>query len=88
MLDRARIRPRVSFANVISLIALFVALGGGAYAAAGGFVGANGVIRLCVGKGGVVTAVQPSKKCNRNSTTLALDQRGAPGIPGTAGKPG
>jgi hypothetical protein len=29
-----RIRPKLSFANVVSVIALFVALGGGAYAAA------------------------------------------------------
>jgi hypothetical protein len=30
----ARLRPRLTFANVVSVLALFVALGGGAYAAA------------------------------------------------------
>jgi hypothetical protein len=84
--DRAR--RRLSFANVISSIALFVALGGGAYAASGGFVGSNGVVRVCVGKTGVLTAVEPGKKCQQHTTTLALNQQGEPGTNGTNGKPG
>jgi hypothetical protein len=41
-----RIRRHLSFANVVSVVALFVALGGGAYAA--GLVGSNDIARNAI----------------------------------------
>jgi hypothetical protein len=84
----ARVRSHLSFANAISSIALFLALGGGAYAASGGFVGAKGAIRVCVANGGGLTVVKSGRNCNKNTTAVTLDQRGQPGRAGANGAPG
>src|SRR6476660_3754030 len=81
-------RPRSPYANVVSTIALFVALGGGAVAATGGFVGANGAVRACVGKHGALSVVKAGKRCPRGTTTLALNQTGRSGLNGINGANG
>jgi hypothetical protein len=80
-------RPKLSFANVVSCLALFIALGGGAYAASGGFVTA-GTAKLCLGQSGSVTAVKSSKKCKHGTTTFVVNQKGVAGTNGTNGAPG
>jgi hypothetical protein len=74
----ARLRPRLTFANVVSVLALFVALGGGALAA-GGFVGGDGRIHACVGPKGGLTVIKPSRTCRDGKTPLAWKQRGSRG---------
>jgi hypothetical protein len=76
------------YANVASSLALFIALGGGAYAATGGFVGPGGSVRACVGKHGAVTIVKPGGRCPHHTTTLLLDQTGRPGSNGLNGAQG
>lgn len=86
---RIKLRPSgPAYANVMSTLALFVALGGGALAASGGFIGSKGAIRACVGKHGTLTVVKFSKHCPRRSTTLVLSQQGAPGANGVNGTNG
>jgi hypothetical protein len=53
---------------VISLIALVVALGGGAYAAVKGIPDANGVFHGCVNAGtGALRVVKAARSCHRSS---------------------
>lgn len=80
-------RSKLSFANVVSCVALFIALGGGAYAASGGFVTA-GTAKLCISRSGSVTAVKSSKKCKHGTTTFVVGQKGAAGTNGINGTNG
>jgi hypothetical protein len=81
-------RPRSAYANVVSSLALFVALGGGAFAATGGFVGSNGAVRACVGNRGALTVVKAGRKCPKGTTSLTLSATGRPGANGTNGTNG
>ncbi len=80
-----RVRAHCTFANVVSSVALFVALGGGAYAASGGFVGANGTIRVCAGAHGALRVVRVGGRCPKHATALVVDQQGSPGANGATG---
>jgi hypothetical protein len=80
--------PRPTYANVTATLALFVALGGGAYAATNVFVSRTGAVRFCVGRSGVASVVKVGHKCRRRQTTLILNQKGPPGAPGPAGPRG
>ena len=83
------IRSRLTYANVLSTLALFIALGGGAYAAAGGsFVGGDGTVRGCVTSGGTLKVIKQSKHCGRGTTALVLQSSGRAGAPGAAGLAG
>jgi hypothetical protein len=84
----SRIRAHLSFANVVALVALFIALGGAALAAGNAFVSSSGVIQGCVGKHGALTVVKSGKKCPKHTTSLALNEKGQPGKNGTNGKNG
>jgi hypothetical protein len=74
--------------NIVAWLALFIALGGGAFAATGGFVGSNGTVTVCVGKGGALTAVKSGRRCPKRQTTLLLNQLGRPGTNGVNGSNG
>jgi hypothetical protein len=91
--------PRYS--NVVASIALFVALGGGAYAAGSAFVGRAGRVQGCVSKKhGDLQVVKAGKHCPKGKLSLVLDgqakngangaqgPRGLKGDPGPPGKPG
>jgi hypothetical protein len=80
--------PRSGYANVVSSLALFIALGGGALAATGGFVGSNGAVRACVGGRGALTVVKVGRKCPKGTTSLTLSATGRPGANGTNGANG
>jgi hypothetical protein len=78
----ARMRPRVSYANVVATLALFVALGGGAYAAfklPAHSVGAKQLKNH---------AVTPSKLSRKTKALLKRGPHGATGAPGTSGATG
>jgi hypothetical protein len=70
-------------ANVVAYLALFVALGGSAYAATS-FTGSDGKIRGCVGKHGALAVVKPGKKCGKGTTPIAWNQSGPAGARGAA----
>jgi hypothetical protein len=77
--------------NAIALIALFVALGGGAYAATGGggLLSPTGTINGCVAsKGGALSVLKPGKRCPRHTTALRFNVAGRPGAAGPTGNTG
>ncbi len=78
---------RSTYANVTATLALFVALGGGAYAATTSSGGAPGVITACSAKSGVVRVTTRST-CRRGERKLAWNKRGATGPRGVRGLPG
>ena len=87
MLDR--LRPRLTYANVISTLCLFVVLGGGAVAAVTSFVQKDGTIRGCVSKKGQLTVLKNGKsKCKKGQTKIAWNQVGRQGPIGNTGPPG
>jgi hypothetical protein len=77
----------LSYANVTATLALFAALGGGAYATTR-FVGSDGMIHGCVGGGGSLTLVKAGKPCAKGKSAIAWNQQGVQGSPGTQGSNG
>jgi hypothetical protein len=71
----------------MSTLAVFVALGGGAFAATK-FVGSGGVVRLCVTRGGAVRVLKVGQKCGNGKTVVSLNQTGPQGTPGQRGATG
>jgi hypothetical protein len=71
------VRRRLSYANVVASLALFLALGGGAYAVGTNrFVGPDGVIKMCVQRANdVPLVVSRGGVCPPGSTSLTLHQR-------------
>jgi hypothetical protein len=98
-----RCRPRLTYANVMSTLAVFIALGGGAYAALGGIPDGSGVFHGCVDtKTGALRVVASTKSCRRARTVthngkkvqlrgelaISWNQKGTDGMTGAAGAPG
>ncbi len=85
-------RSRINYANVMSTVAVFLALGGGAWAASGGFVSSGGEVRGCVPtRGGVLRIVHPQSRCRRGEESLLLahsPQKGPTGVTGSRGTKG
>jgi hypothetical protein len=80
-----RIGPRLTYANVVSSIAVFIALGGGAYAAISSIPGPDGVIHGCYKKkGGNLRLVSSGKRCSRREKAIAFDQQGRQGLRGAS----
>ncbi len=67
------------------LLALFVALGGTSYAAAGAFVAKNGQLSGCVGGSGVLKVLKPGHRCPKGQTAVAWNVAGRAGGTGPAG---
>jgi hypothetical protein len=81
-------RPRLTFANVASALALFVALGGAALAASS-IVAGDGTISACYSKrNGAVRLVKKGHKCKASEKSVAWNQKGSRGLAGAAGKDG
>ncbi len=79
--------PRgLSYANVMSTVAVFIALGGGAVAATS-LSSAPGVVRLCVGRTGTVKGLT-GKRCPKRTKSVAVNERGIQGPPGPTGPAG
>src|SRR5690349_17763321 len=89
-------RGRRTFANVTSALALFVALGGGAFAV-GRAANGNGTIHACYEEGGPHRGdvrLLLSGRCRHRERPISWNAQGRPGpagpsgAPGTAGTPG
>jgi hypothetical protein len=84
-----KISRHLSYANVMASVAVFIALGGGAYAASGSFVSSTGTVKGCVPKkGGPLSVVKQNKKCPKRTTILPFNQAGIPGRSGATGATG
>ena len=83
-----RVRPRLNHATVVAYLALFVALGGGAFAASRGFVSSNGELRGCVDAEGQLTVLKAGKSCAKHRTQIAWSVRGPQGATGPPGVTG
>jgi hypothetical protein len=83
------VRSRLSFANVAAATALFLALGGGAYAATNPFASPGGTIRACVTEDGAPRVLHtPNTACRTGETLVRWNQRGRAGQGGAAGATG
>jgi hypothetical protein len=79
----------LSYANVMATVAVFLALGGGAFAATGGLTANDGTIHGCVSKRShVLTVLKTGQRCRRGHVALAFNTKGAPGARGPAGATG
>jgi hypothetical protein len=84
----ARFRSRLSYSNVVATIAVFIALGGGAYAASSGGIGSGGKLVQCVGKGGKERAIPTGRSCKRGEKEVDVNEQGVPGAIGPQGNQG
>jgi hypothetical protein len=76
---------RLTYSNVLATIAIFLALGGGAYALTS--VSSRGVVTACVNKKtGNVRVVR--KRCKRSERKVFWNVGGQAGVPGAAGSQG
>jgi len=79
--------PRLTYANIVSTIALVIAAGGGTYAVAA--AGDSGTIKGCSSKKtGALRVLSGSKKCKVSERALSWNVKGAPGAAGIAGVKG
>ena len=79
----------LSYANVMATVAVFLALGGGAFAATSGLMSKDGTIHGCVSKRShVLTVLKPGKRCGRGHVALMFNAKGVPGARGPAGATG
>lgn len=83
----ASIRSRLTYANVTATLALFVALGGSAYATAS-LVGGDGVIHACAAANGSLTLIKPGKRCPKGKSAVVWNQKGVSGSAGSQGASG
>jgi hypothetical protein len=85
-----RFRPRLTYANIMASIAVFVALGGGAYAAVSASIpDRSGVIHGCYKKKNGNLRLTSSGRCSRRSErAIAFNQRGRAGAQGPRGVQG
>ncbi|HET9471718.1 MAG TPA: hypothetical protein VFO24_11490, partial [Usitatibacter sp.] len=73
----------------MATLALFVALGGGAYAASGGLVSSSGLVQACVrSHGGVPRVVHAHARCRHGEIPLFLATPGAASLRGAKGAKG
>jgi Collagen triple helix repeat (20 copies) len=95
-----RLGRSLNYANVMATVAVFLALGGGAFAASG-LIAKNGTIHGCVSKRThVLSVIKAGGKCGRGHVSLAFNAKGVTGArgpkgptgpmgePGAAGSPG
>jgi hypothetical protein len=87
---RTRLRAHLTYANVMASIAVFIALGSGAYAATGSsLMSSSGTINGCVPKrGGALRVLQSGRKCPKGDAALPFNARGPAGTAGRAGTNG
>jgi hypothetical protein len=84
----AKLRAALTYANVTATIAMFAALGGGAFAASS-LVGPNGTVNGCVNtKAGSTRVVKLGKKCRKGERRLTWSQQGPQGSQGPQGDQG
>lgn len=80
---------KLSYANVMATVAVFFALGGGAFAATTGFTTKGGAIHGCVSvRTHVLTVLKPGRRCGRGQVALTFNAKGARGATGPKGPAG
>jgi len=87
---RRPIRSSLTTANIVAWTALFVALGGGAFAATGGsFVSGSGALHGCIAKrGGALSIVRRGRRCQKRTISLVFGATGRTGATGPTGATG
>src|SRR6202042_3121535 len=76
----------LSYANVMATVAVFLALGGGGFAATTGFQANNGTIHGCISKRThVLTVLKTGTRCAPGRVALAFNAKGVTGARGPAG---
>ena len=84
-----KVVSRLTYANVMATIAVFAAIGGGAYAAVQTIPGPDGVIKGCYqAKKGSLRVVAANKRCLKSEKTLKWSQTGPKGATGPQGPKG
>jgi hypothetical protein len=84
-----RLRGKLSYANVISTLALILAVGGGtAYAASSGGSASAGTLKLCAAKKTGDLRLASGSGCKAGEQALSVEARGFPGPAGAAGPTG
>jgi hypothetical protein len=79
----------LSYANVMATVAVFLALGGGAFAATTGLTAKGGTIHGCVAKRShVLTVLKAGQRCAPGHVALAFNAKGVRGARGPAGTTG
>ena len=79
----------LSYANVMATVAVFLALGGGAFAASTGLTTKGGTIHGCVSaRTHVLTVLKLGRRCGRGRVALTFNAKGARGATGPAGPTG
>lgn len=82
---------RLTYSNVVASVAIFVAMGGGAYAVSA-IPASNGVVYSCFHKKtGKLRVVKQGKRCSKKERKLSWNARGqavAPGAKGDTGSQG
>lgn len=85
---RGKARSHLTYANVMATTAVFLVLGGGAFAAKS-LTTKDGTITACVTKGsGEVRIAGSGKKCPRGTREVKWNQTGPPGAAGAPGQAG
>lgn len=92
---KGHLRSHLTYANVMATGAIFIALGGGAYAVTSGIPDHHGVFHGCVNKRtGALRLVSSASSCRKGSRkrpaefAVSWNQQGQPGTPGSPGAPG
>lgn len=80
-------RRKPTYANVMSSLAVFAALGGGAYAATSP-IAKDGTITACVNKAGLVRVIASRNKCVQGEQKVTWNQKGQTGATGAQGATG
>jgi hypothetical protein len=82
------LRTRITYANLMATIAVFIVLGGAAYAATS-FIGSDGTLHACAKKNsGGLRLVKPGSKCLKSETGVTWNQAGPRGPQGIQGQTG
>lgn len=82
--------PTLSYANVMATIAVFVSLGGGAYAVTSATGSrTSGVIRACVDRRtGELRITRAARRCHASERAVSWNRRGRTGPAGAPGRDG
>jgi hypothetical protein len=83
------VKRRLTYANVVATLALFLALGGGSYAAITSGFGSGGVLHACAtARNGSLRLVRHARDCRRGEVFLSWNVQGPAGKPGQTGQTG
>jgi hypothetical protein len=86
---KSLIRRHVSYANVASTVALFLALSGGVAFAVTAIPDADGTVHGCYNlTNGALRVVAGAEACKSSESALSWNQKGVKGDPGAPGAPG